>query len=228
MIKRILATISSIIIFCTYSQVLHASDSPSPFSGGTEERSERDVNDSPEEEAYIDSLRPMLLGGISIGGEHVGDLDSVNSQEDTVKAGGGWFLGGGFRYTIPGESIAFQSSFNIHYNGDDSSSGKSSITRFPLDFLLLYNFGQQSIGGGITYHLSPDAEVKVDGKTLTRKMEDAIGLLVEYNYRINDRYVVGARITDIKYKTKDSSREPDIDGEKLDAGNFAMTAYYFY
>lgn len=223
-----LRTIAALIIITGYSHPLIASDSPSPFSGGVEERSERDVNDSKEEEDYVDSLRPMLMGGISIGGDHVGDLDSINTTKDTVKSGGGWFFGGGFRYTAPGENLAFQTNLSVHYNSDENSDGKSRISRFPLDFLLLYNFKNQSIGGGITYHISPEAQVKVNNDTVTRRIEDAIGFIVEYDYRINDKYMVGARITSIEYETEGGKDVGDDGGETLDASHFSMSAYYFY
>ena len=228
MLIRALRAIAPIIIVSSYCNPLIASDSPSPFSGGIEERSERDINDGKEEENYVDSLRPMLIGGVSIGGEHVGELDSINTREDTVKSGGGWFFGGGFRYEFPDENMAFQSNFSIHYNSNDNKDGRSRISRFPLDFLLLYNFKNQSIGGGLTYHLSPEAKIDVKNDTLTRKMEDAMGAIVEYNYRINDNYIVGARITNIEYKTKEGKDVGDVGGEKLDASHFSMTAYYFY
>lgn len=223
-----LRAIAALIVITGYSHPLIASDSPSPFSGGVEERSERDVNDSKEEEDYVDSLRPMLMGGISIGGDHVGELDSINTTEDTVKSGGGWFLGGGFRYTASGENLSFQTGFSVHYNSDENSDGKSRISRFPIDFLLLYNFKNQSIGGGITYHISPEVEVKVKNDNLTRDMEDALGFIVEYNYRINDSYAVGAKITSIEYETKGGTDIGDEGGETLDASHFSMSAYYFY
>ena len=212
---------SALLLTVCASSALGGSDSPSPFSGGTEERSEKNVNASAEAERAVDSLLPILMGGISLGGDHISDLDGIQTENDTVKAGGAWFLGGGFHYTLPGLNLAFQSTFSLHYNGDDHTEGKSRIVRFPLDFLLQYTMGKQYLGAGITYHLSPEARNTDHSFKTTVKLKDAIGLLLEYDYRITERFAVGTRLTKISYKQEEG--DSDIDGS-----NIAFVGYYFY
>ncbi len=204
-----------------------ASDRPSPFSGGTEDRSEINVSDDPDTEREVDSLVPVLMGGLSAGGDHFngmrGTSDGRPIEIDTVQAGGLWFFGGGINYTFPGRSLTFRNTFSLHYNKDSTSDGESRMVRFPIDFIFLYHKEKHRYGGGFTFHLSPEARIKTkDGTdTKTINMKDSMGAQLEYNYQIRPRYAIGARLTVIRYETEDT-------GETLSGSSAAVLGYFLY
>lgn len=136
-----------------------------------------------------------------------GDVGSEN-----IKAGGSLYFYGGMQFNTP----AFPLRLTLGYFIDsvNADNGSVSFSRMPLELLGLYSNGPHAIGLGPTYHLSPELDL-ADAGLGTLEVDDALGLVLMYEYTFDDIYAVGVRYTNISY---------DFDGEDLDGSNLGLVA----
>ena len=90
----------------------------------------------------------------------------------------------------PADSIGYHTDAVGDYNDD------ITFDRYPLELIPFYNFSNHRIGAGLSYHLSPELDLKEIGGPKV-EFDDALGWLVEYDYSFsgweNDGVVLGVR-----------------------------------
>ncbi|MEJ2693905.1 MAG: hypothetical protein P8166_12850, partial [Candidatus Thiodiazotropha sp.] len=93
----------------------------------------------------------------------------------------------------------------------DAENGSVSFSRIPLEFMGLYNSGPHTLGAGLTYHLSPELDLSDMGLG-SYDADNALGLVLMYEYTFQGNFALGLRYTDISY---DFEGVEDVDGSNV-------------
>ena len=148
--------------------------------------------------------RPLLFllgGGLTFGGDDWLDVEYVDGHSDDLTAGGLLDLKVGFRYQQEDSPLVFQSTIGYHFDSVEATNGDADFTRYPLDILAFYANGKHLFGGGITHHMNPklDIDMSALGFDGSAKLDDETGFVLEYNYKVNERFSAAVRYVDISY-----------------------------
>jgi hypothetical protein len=154
-------------------------------------------------------------GGLAIGGT---EMDLVEREDgQTLSAGGLFYLDAGLVYGFVGFPIDVQTSLGFKGDTMTASNGDASFTRFTSQLLAFYRVGQFRLGGGMSYHFSPEYEDEVDDYSTQRiEYESAAGVLLQGDYAFNDYFMLGARMEVIKYQaSKYCLDEQCVDADQI-------------
>lgn len=152
----------------------------------------------------------VLQFGFEGGGETL--LETTASD---ISAGGGLYLGGGFSIEPRGGSIAYVGTIGYLFDSVDYDipSGNAEIVTIPLEFTIRKKIGAHQVGGGVTYHLTPEYEECFDGFGCDKyEFDSAFGFTVLYSYTFNKLFLTG------QYTIMDY----DIFGVSVDADSFGL------
>lgn len=163
------------------------------------------------------AVKPMefIVGfALTSGGDELAEVPLLNGSGDidseNIDAGGFWYIYGGMQFDTP----AFPVRMTLGYfeDGVDASNGSVSFSRIPFELLGLYTTGPHTIGLGPTYHLSPELDLK-DAGLGSYEMDDALGLVLMYEYTFENNFALGLRYTNISY---------DFGGDDVDGSNLGV------
>jgi hypothetical protein len=84
----------------------------------------------------------------------------------------------------------------------DASNGDIEWTRFPLEALAFYRFPRVRVGGGLAYHMSPRLEGSGVVGGLDVKFKNALGAVLQADWRITEKIAAGLRYTILEYDAK--------------------------
>lgn len=98
----------------------------------------------------------------------------------------------------------FNSMSSMH-----SSTDNINFSRFPIDVLYFQRLKKWNFGGGLSYHLNP----KLTGDGINKNYDNALGYIVEIDFRLTDFFYLGGKYTDIAYKQKSNSIT--VDGNSI-------------
>jgi hypothetical protein len=146
-------------------------------------------------------FRPMVKAGYDFGGDTLVTAVFTNGSTQSIKANDGLFVGGGVSILNDAKNLQGEVTLSVKYESIDASNGSVEFTRFPLEALVFYRESQFRLGGGVTYHLSP--KVKSSGVVggLSIDFKDALGVVLQADYRVWREMAVGLRYTILEYKT---------------------------
>lgn len=151
--------------------------------------------------------------GLDFGGDELVRVVYVNGDTNKVMAGEGLYFSGGIGMSSNDGKYEGQATLGWKYRGVSGSNGDLNWTRYPLEVLGYTNFNKIRFGGGVTYHLNP--VVKGSGILAGKaEFDNALGFVLEAQYRLTDALLVGGRMTMIDYK---------IDGESFDGSSLGMS-----
>ena len=89
-------------------------------------------------------------------------------------------------------------------SGASVVSIRETFEAYPLDFMMMYDWGTFAIGGGLTYHISPHLDQSVaGGQPPDFDFENAPGLLLQIEAEPIEDVSFGIRYTDIQYDPED-------------------------
>jgi len=135
--------------------------------------------------------------------------DASQFWEDEAKAGGFWKFDLGLETPLS-ENVVLSTAFGYQFDsieGDltDGSGGKGyfGMSRKTFDTIAFYNLGQHRLGLGAAFHFSPKFIHKEYGSNFDLKsryhFEDAFGIILQYDYLVNNNVSLGVRLTKISY-----------------------------
>lgn len=157
----------------------------------------------------------ILFAGYTNGGDDLINVEYDDGDRDEVQAGGEALLGGGVVVSWQNQ-LELQLTAGYHFDSASADNGDASFDRYPLEALVFRRLGQHRIGGGLTLHLSPTAELDIDGfEKETVNFDAAPGLVLEYGYGVLDNVWLGARYTYIEYKSEGYFATSRVDGNHL-------------
>ena len=179
-------------------------------------------------------LKPMLQVGYDFGGKTMATVEQFDYysgyETSKIRAGQGLSFEAGAAITNDASDLELQ--FLIGYKFDRESASNGSVTwdRIPFTALVMMNKNRWKFGGGITYHLNPELSGSFSGydsnnnyfnDSVNDDYENAIGGILQIQYKVSDASAIGLRGTFMEYKLK---RDPSIVASGNSIGiNFSYT-----
>ena len=163
--------------------------------------------------------------GLTHGGDELAEVELIyddDSHDEDLRAGELITIAAGIVVYFPLPSWSLQTSIGYHTDDVGNYNDDIKFDRYPLELIPFYNFSNHRIGAGLSYHLSPELDLKEIGGPKV-EFDDALGWLVEYDYSFsgweNDGFVLGVRYLWIDYEVDKVSniRTPgtDVDGNHI-------------
>jgi len=147
-------------------------------------------------------VRPLLKLGYDSGGDTIVTAFFVGGSTESIKANEGFYVGGGVSILNEARDIEMELSFNYKLGFIAADNGDIDWTRLPLDALVFYRFPSVRLGGGLTLHLNPKLRGDGTASGLNVPFDDALGLVLQADYRFTDKMTLGMRYTSVKYEAK--------------------------
>lgn len=158
-------------------------------------------------------LKPMLQFGYDFGGKTLATVEQFNYntgyESNKIRAGQGLSFEAGA--AIENNKKDFELQFLVGYKVDRESASNGSVTwdRIPFTTLAMVKKNRWKFGGGVTYHLNPELSGSFSGfdnagnffnDSVNDKYDNAIGGVVQVQYKMSEAVAVGLRGTFIEYK----------------------------
>lgn len=161
----------------------------------------------------------VVIGAeISSGGDELATL----SSGDSIKAGELLYLGAGYDFSLNrDDSLRLRTMLGYKFVHVNASNGDIKFNRVPFDITLIKRFGSVALGGGLTYHLSPNYDGTVSGSSTRINFDDALGGTLQASYYFSQRMELGLRFTSIDYKSSSSLVLPNGSVTRTLSGNSA-------
>lgn len=147
-------------------------------------------------------IRPLLKAGFDLGGDTLVTAVFTNGETETVKANEGFYIGGGAAIIDAARNMEYHLALAYKIAVVEASNGDIEWTRFPLEALAFYRFPRVRVGGGLAYHMSPRLEGSGVVGGLDVKFKNALGAVLQADWRITERIAAGARYTILEYDAK--------------------------
>jgi hypothetical protein len=161
--------------------------------------------------AALPAQADLYLGISAEGG---GDKLAETTIGDTVNAGGGIKFSIGSQNVLDDGTSALRFAAGFLYDRLDAIDGNAELSAITLDGMYLIINGAHSFGAGITLHMSPEYTQTGGGYAdVDIKFDDAVGMVLEYQYTFSNNLGLGARYTDLSYEASNIS---------LDASSFGV------
>ncbi len=180
----------------------------------------------------IPEAKFIFGAGITLGGDRLSEATYMDGSTASVKAGGFYEFWAGILYEVPDYPMEAQVTLGYHSDSESASNGSMSFSRLPLEGLVFYTHDVVRIGGGLTYHLSPEHEMSLDGYTsYNTSFESALGLVFQVDFNLSDqnygpKNVVGFRYVSIDYEA-DSVNGTPVTGS-VDGSHFGFIYQYAF
>src|SRR5262245_49993163 len=153
---------------------------------------------------FAAEIRPMIKVGIDTGGDVLVTHVFPDGEVETIDANQGFYVGGGVSILNAAKTLELEVSLTYKYNTAYGNYGQIDWTRWPLDALVFYRWSRVRVGGGLTYHLGPELKGGGDAAGFKVKFDNALGFVLQADYRITDYLTAGVRYTAIEYETSAS------------------------
>lgn len=147
-------------------------------------------------------VRPLVKAGLDFGGETLATAEFEDGDTEEIKAGEGVYFGGGLTLINDGRDLELHLTAAYKFAVINADNGDIEWTRWPLEALAFYRFPQVRIGGGLVYHVNPKLEGDGVVRNIDVRFENALGAVVQVDWRITDAIALGGRLTWLDYKAK--------------------------
>ena len=144
--------------------------------------------------------------GLTQGGDKLAEVEVYyydDWYDEDIRAGELVTIAAGMVVYLPLPSWSIQTSIGYHTDDVGDYNDDIKFDRYPLELIPFYNFKNHRIGAGLSYHLSPELDLKDIGGPKV-EFDDALGWLVEYDYSFsgwgNNGFVLGVRYLWIDYE----------------------------
>lgn len=163
---------------------------------------------------YAPNSNEFVLGlAVTGGGDELAKVqllyDDGDRDTQTIEAGGLVYFYAGIQSNEA--PIPYRLTLGYFIDSVDAENGSVSFSRIPVEFMGLYNSGPHTLGAGLTYHLSPELDLGDIGLG-SYQADDALGLVLMYEYTFEGNFALGLRYTDISYEFEGVE---DVDGSNV-------------
>jgi hypothetical protein len=152
--------------------------------------------------SYAMDVRPFFKAGYDLGGDTLINVTFTDGSSESVKANEGFYFGGGASIVTDSKQWEIELSLAYKFSMINASNGDIEFTRVPLEALVFYRFDKVRLGGGITYHLNPELDGSGVATPLNVKFDDALGFVLQADFRLTDKMTIGMRYTSLKYEVE--------------------------
>jgi hypothetical protein len=149
--------------------------------------------------AFATETHFAFKAGYDTGGDTLVTAVFFGGETEKIKANQGLFFGGGV--SIVNDAKDVETEITLNYKIDDITASNGDVTwsRWPLDALVFYRMPSVRFGGGATYHLNPDLSGSGVVSGLNVQFKDALGFLLQVDWRITEKLNLGVRYTALDY-----------------------------
>lgn len=155
----------------------------------------------------------IIEAGIHFGGDEMLTTPYTDGRQGSMAAGEMLSFAFGPLFNMS-ESWKFQTTIGVKTDAEYATDVEVSWVRYPLNAILFYETKKTRFGIGATYHMSPSVKGSGVAENIQQEYDDALGYIVEFNYRRHAGFLWGIRLTFIDYERKDISSEA-IDGTSI-------------
>lgn len=152
--------------------------------------------------AHAADVRPLVKTGLDVGGETMVNVLFTNGETQKVRGNEGFYLGGGAAIISDAKDWEYHVTLAYKMAFIDASNGDVDWTRIPLEALAFYRLPRVRFGGGLTYHLNPRLEGSGVVGGLDVKFKNALGVILQADWRITEKIALGGRFTFLEYDAK--------------------------
>jgi len=185
------------------------------------------------EEENLSRMDWFVGFGLTHGGDELAEVeveyDGDNHDED-LRAGELITLAAGIVVYFPLPEWSLQTSIGYHTDAVGDYDDDITFDRYPLELIPFYNFRNHRIGAGLSYHLSPELDLKEIGGPKV-KFDDALGWLVQYDYSFSGwesgGFVLGVRYLWIDYEV-DKVNSFSTSGVEIDGNHVGIHINYMF
>ena len=171
--------------------------------------------------------------GLTHGGDKLAEAEveyNGDTYDDDLRAGELLTIAAGIVVYFPQPAWSLQTSIGYHTDSVGDYDDDITFDRYPLELIPFYNFSNHRIGAGLSYHLSPELDLKEIGGPKV-KFEDALGWLVEYDYSFSGwekgGFVLGVRYMWIDYEI-DKVGSFSVSGAEVDGNHVGIHINYMF
>ena len=171
--------------------------------------------------------------GLTHGGDKLAEAEveyNGDTYDDDLRAGELLTIAAGIVVYFPQPAWSLQTSIGYHTDSVGDYDDDITFDRYPLELIPFYNFSKHRIGAGLSYHLSPELDLKEIGGPKV-KFEDALGWLVEYDYSFSGwekgGFVLGVRYMWIDYEI-DKVGSFSVSGAEVDGNHVGIHINYMF
>ena len=143
--------------------------------------------------------------GVQDGGDEIQRLVDTSSgnTSDTLRGGGFYRLGLGGNIALGQSDWSMEILGGVIYGGINSNinSDKGNFQRKMLEVIPFWNHGRSRVGLGLAAHFDPEYSQNLDGADGRSHLifDDALGGILQWDYRWDSSLSVGIRYTFIQY-----------------------------
>ena len=149
-------------------------------------------------------VKPVARIGFDFGGDNLTTRSFADGSSGSIRANEGFWIGAGVLVS-GSRSIEAEVTLAYKFASARAASGDVTWTRIPLDALAFYRLPRFRFGGGLTYHFAPQLQGAGVASNATAKFDDALGWVLQADYILTPRYIIGARYTDVTYRSGGAS-----------------------
>ncbi|RMH22716.1 MAG: hypothetical protein D6698_00685 [Gammaproteobacteria bacterium] len=141
----------------------------------------------------FDKKKNLVGLGLSYGGDNFGSAgaDELNAGEDASLYYG--------RVLLSDNPATVQAAIGYKFDTVNASNGDVWFTRYPAELLTFYSFQSFRLGAGVSYHINPVYEEKLDISNNRVKFDNALGFLLQFDFFSHDFLSAGIRYENITY-----------------------------
>jgi len=150
--------------------------------------------------AHASDVRPMIKAAADFGGDTLVTVTFTDGSSESIKANELLSLGGGVSIVNAAGDIEAELSLSYKFALINASNGDVTFSRWPLDALVFYRLPELRLGGGLTYHINPKLSGSGVASGIDATFDNALGLLLQVDYRVTPKINLGIRYTSLDYK----------------------------
>ena len=140
--------------------------------------------------------------GYDFGGDDLVTVPFTDGSSATIRANEGLYLGGGLAILNDDGDWEFDVTVAYKFKMINASNGDVTFSRWPVEALVFYRFDNFRLGGGVAYHFSPKLEGTGVASLVDLTFKDAVGGVLQVDWRITENVAAGVRYTFLEYEAK--------------------------
>ena len=169
------------------------------------------------------TVKPMVVIGLSSGGDEFISVTYDNGDTGEVTAGGGFTFGGGFEVQSIDKPIGVMATVNYHSDSEEGTDASFSMDRFEFTVLPYYQLNERlQFAAGISMHTGVEYEEDYYGTT-TVGFDSAFATLFELRYVLeSEDMAISGRYTSVDYEISEIDGVSISGADSIDGSNIGL------
>ncbi len=153
------------------------------------------------------------------GGDELAKATFINGDTKSINAGGGIQFAIGTKIDLSSNTF-IKALLGYNFHSESVPNGSAEWKYVPMSIMYFKKTRQWYLGTGLTQHITPNLSGTGDIGFLNVDYKDALGLVIEANYRSSSNGYIGFRYTMITYVSEFNN--------KVEGNNIGLVMGGFY